>query len=101
MKKVSKINCENRAGFVQEFKVIWNGGESGWSDRYPNPQTESFDLHTLNIPEGAEVWIKVHAILGKTKTADEHVLYDPNSSDAALYQTTGATLTFKIKLIRS
>lgn len=43
MKKVSKINCENLAGFVQEFKVVWNGGESGWSDRYPITQTETFD----------------------------------------------------------
>jgi len=99
MKKASKINCENRAGFVQEFKVKWNNGESGWSDRYPNPQTESIDLKTLNIPEGAEAWIEVHAILGKKKTADEHIIYDPNSGDAALYQTTGATLTYKIKLM--
>ncbi|BCS85764.1 hypothetical protein prwr041_16570 [Prevotella herbatica] len=99
MKKVFKINCENRAGFVQEFKVKWHGGESGWSDRYPNPQTKSIDLRTLNIPEGAEVWIEVNAILGKKKTADEHVVYDPNSDDAALYETTGATLTYKIKLI--
>lgn len=96
MKKVSKISCINLAGFVQEFKVVWNGGESGWSAQYPISQTESFDLHAFNIPAGDEVWIKVHAILGKTITADEHVIYDPNSSEIALYEFTGSSLVLKL-----
>ncbi|WP_018462814.1 hypothetical protein [Segatella paludivivens] len=96
MKKVSKINCENLAGFVMEFKVVWNGGESGWSALCQISKTESFDLHTLNIPAGDEVWIKAHAILGKTIIADEHVIYDPNSSEIALYEFTGSPLVLKL-----
>lgn len=99
MKKVSRITCENGAGFVQKFKVKWDGGEGGWSDTYPNPQSESFELKNLNIAPGTKVWIEVDAIAGKKKTASEHVEYDPASDDAAWYKTTGATLTYKIKLM--
>ncbi len=99
MKKVSKISCRNINLFVQKFKVVWNGGESGWSDEYPISQTKSFDLHSLNIPDGAEVWIMVHVVPDKTKTADEHVLYDPTSGDTAIYETKGSPSGFEIKLI--
>ena len=99
MKKISKITCENGAGFVQKFKVKWNGGESGWSDNYPNPRSESMELKNLSVKPGEEVWVEVDAILGKKKTASEHVVYDPNSGDAAWYKTTGATLTYSIKLM--
>lgn len=99
MKKVSKITCENGAGFVQKFKVKWNGGENGWSDTYPNPKSESMELKNLSINPGDEVWIEVDAIAGKKKTASDHVVYDPNSDDVAWYKTTGATLTYTIKLM--
>ncbi|WP_025884383.1 hypothetical protein [Segatella paludivivens] len=98
MKKVSKISCINLAGFVLKFKVVWNGGESGWSALCPISQTESFDLHTLNIPDGAEVWIEVQA-LDQKKAADEHVLYDPTSGDTAIYETRKSPSGFEIKLI--
>ena len=99
MKKVSKIKCENSAGFVQKFKVKWNGGESRWTDTYPNPQSKTIELKSLNIKEGEELWIEVDAILGKKKTAKEHVVYSQWSDDSALYRTTGATLTYSIELM--
>ena len=42
MKQVRNITCINNADFVQKFKVIWNGGQTGWSDTYPNPQSFYF-----------------------------------------------------------
>ncbi len=99
MKKVNKITCENGGGFAQKFKVVWKEGNSGWSGTYPNPQSETIELKNLNIQPGEEVWIKVSAILGKTKESSDHVAYDPNCDDGALYKTTGATLTYKIKLM--
>lgn len=70
MKNVSKITCENGAGFVQEFRVVWKEGEhtrvSDWtSGRYPNPQSKTVELSQFGIPVGAEVWVEVHAIAGK------------------------------------
>lgn len=98
MQEVSKIVCVNAAGFVQEFRAVWNGGESDLSGRYPNPQSASIDLNKYNIPDGTEVWVRVHAILGKTKDASDHVRFVRNSPATATYRTTGATLTFSIKL---
>ena len=94
--EASKIKCINAAGFVQEFCVVWEGGSSDWSRKYPNPGSETIDLTKYNIPDGTEVWVKVHAILGKTKEASEHVTFVRNSGNTAVYRVTGATLTFKI-----
>lgn len=98
MQEVSKIACVNAAGFVQEFRVVWEGGKSDLSERYPNPQSRTIDLTRYNIPDGTEVWVEVHAILGKTKQATEHVRFIRNSTSVATYRTKGATLTFKIVL---
>jgi len=67
MKQVKKITCINNAGFVQKFKVVWNGGQTGWSDTYPNPQSKSFELAEYRVPANTEVWIEVDAVFGKKK----------------------------------
>ena len=84
MQEVSKIACVNAAGFVQEFRIVW--------------QSRTIDLTRYNIPDGTEVWVEVHAILGKTKQASKHVRFSRNSSAAATYRTTGTTLFFNIGL---
>lgn len=98
MKKVNRITCLNRALFVQRFRVKWHGGTSGWSDNYPAGKDESFDLRSFNIPVDQEVWIEVKAIMGKTKSSSECVLFDPTSNVEARYVTSGATLTYSIRL---
>ena len=67
MENVSRVTCINSGGFVQEFRVCWDGGYSRWSGKYTNPQSRQIDLHDYNLPEGMEVWVEVHAILGKSK----------------------------------
>jgi hypothetical protein len=98
MQVVNSISCINNGGFRMKFKLQWPGGESGWSDFYNNPESESFDLTDFNIAEGAEVWIIVAAMWGKTKTADEHVKYSSSANANATYKVTGATLTYHISL---
>lgn len=98
MKKVNRITCLNKALFVQRFRVKWHGGASGWSDNYPIGKDESFDLRSFNIPEDQEVWIEVKAIMGKTSSASEPVLFDSQSDGEARYVTSGGTLTYKIRL---
>ena len=83
MMKVNRITCLNRALFVQRFRVKWRGGTSGWSDNYPVNHEETFDLRSL---------------MGKTKSSSECVLFDPTSNDEARYVTSGATLTYSIRL---
>ena len=95
---VSKISCINNGGFVQKFRVLWDGGASGWTSNYPNPQSATIDLNSLNIPAQTRVWIEVDAILGKTKQSPDRVVYEPTSANAAVYRTTGATLTYRIHL---
>lgn len=102
MKTVKKVTCLNNGGFVQEFKIKWRfkdqEGATQCSERYPNPQSRTFILADEAIPDGAEVWPEVHAILGKTKEAEEHVLYSSKSEDGAFYRTTGTTLSFAVNL---
>lgn len=102
MKTVRKVTCLNHGGFVQEFKIKWrfNGqeGATQCSERYPNPQSRTFNLADEGIPEGAEVWPEVHAILGITKEAGEHVRYSGESEDGAFYRTTGTIWSFALNL---
>lgn len=102
MKTVKKVNCLNNGGFVQEFRIKWRindkEGATPWSVKYPNPQSRSFDLGAEGIPEGAEVWPEVHAILGKTKQAWEHAIFSGKSEDAAFYRTAGTIWSFSVKL---
>lgn len=98
MKHVSRITCINNGGFIQEFRVICNGGCIYQSDRYANPQSRIVDLNRFNLPEEAEVWIVVHAILGKAKESWERVAYSRNSSDTAVYRTTGTIWSVSVRL---
>lgn len=98
MQVVNSISCINNGGFLMKFKLQWPGGESGWSDEYANPGSESFKFTSFKIEEGSEVWIVVHANSGKTKTADDHVKYSSSANANATYKVTGATLTYHISL---
>lgn len=95
---VSKITCINNGGFVQKFRVLWDGGASAWTSNYPNPKSATIDLKSLNIPAHTRVWIEVDVVLGKTKQSPDRVIYNPDSDSAAVYRTTGATLTYRIHL---
>lgn len=99
MQVASKIKCINNAGFKLKFKVKWESGQSGWSEYYFNPNSETMDLHNFNIPEGAQVWIEVDALWGKTKSAHDHIIYSASSTNTAVYSVTGGTLTYSITLL--
>jgi hypothetical protein len=102
MQVVNSISCINNAGFVMKFKLQWQkgdrGGHSGWSDEYSNPDSKSLNFNNLKIEEGSEVWIVVHAIWGKTKSANQHVKYSSSADAHATYKVTGGSLTYEISL---
>jgi len=66
--------------------------------RYPNLQSRTIDLRRYNIPDGAEVWVEVHAILGRTKQAKQRVKFVRDYDAVATYRTKGTTLFFEIGL---
>lgn len=103
MQEASNITCWNRGGFIQKFQVKWTDAAGitqagGWTDLYPNPESKSFDLNQLNIPEGGEVWVEVNASMGATKEATEKVNFKRGCGKTANYSVTGTTLIFYIKL---
>lgn len=98
MKHVSRITCINNGGFIQEVIIICNGQCVYKTDKYPNPQSRVVNLNEFHLPERSEVWVKVHAVWGRTKEAWEHVIYSRASEDAAVYRVTGTTLSFSVKL---
>jgi hypothetical protein len=98
MNQVQKIECRNRAGFDMTFVAKTSGAVSPPTDRYPLGQTRTINLDNTALPPGAEVWPEVHAVGGRTIGTDDHVVYAQNGK-TAIYQVTGATLTYSVKLI--
>lgn len=103
MQKISRIKCENATDSVQEFRILWDGGKTDWSEHYSNSQSRTIDLVNYNIPEGNIVWIEVHVMNGmngKIKESIEHVLYCSNVPSVAAYRTTGTALSFNVEFLR-
>ena len=98
MLEVQKIAVVNDAGFVMNFDVETTGGKTDSSGNYPIDQSRSIDFGDTPFREGIEIWPVVHAILGKTKSADEHVVFKMNGQTAT-YEVKGTTLSYSIKLL--
>jgi hypothetical protein len=98
MVEVQKIACANNAGFVMWFRAVTPGGTSDPTDNYPINQTRVIDLASTPFREGLEFWPEVHAILGKTESAGEHITFKLNG-ETATYQVTGTTFNYRISLI--
>ena len=71
--QVQKIACVNDAGFVMWFQAVCSGGTSNGTDTYPIDQSRVIDLAKTPFREGIEFWPEVHAILGKTQSAGDHI----------------------------
>ena len=56
------------------------------------------DLAETPFREGIEFWPEVHAILGKTQSASDHIVFKLNGQTAT-YEVRGTTLNYSIKLI--
>jgi len=100
MQQVSKIACDNNGGFVMKFRVKLGSGKlsSSWTGNYPINQSKTIDLRKLGVPTGTEVWPEVDAVLGKTKNAREHVIYDSSTENVATYRVTGTTFNINVDL---
>ena len=98
MLEVQKIACVNDAGFVMSFKAVCSGGTSNDSGDYPIDQTRVIDLGETPFRTGIEFWPEVHAVLGKTQSASDHVIFQLNGQTAT-YEVKGTTLDYSIKLI--
>ena len=98
MVEAQKIACVNDAGFVMNFLAVTAGGTSDPTENYPINQSRVVDLGETPFREGVEFWPEVHAILGKTQSAPEHVVFKLNGQTAT-YEVRGTTFNYSIKLI--
>lgn len=98
MVEAQKIACVNNAAFVMYFLAVTAGGTSDPTDNYPIDQTRVIDLGETPFREGVEFWPEVHAILGKTQSAGEHIVFRMNGQTAT-YEVRGTTLNYSINLI--
>lgn len=98
MIEVQKVAVVNDAAFVMSFDVQTPGGKTDSSGNYPIDQSRTIDLGDTPFREGIEIWPVIHVVLGKTKSADEHVIFKMNGQTAT-YEVRGATLTYSIKLL--
>jgi hypothetical protein len=98
MPEVQKIACVNNAAFVMNFQAVTQGGKSDLTDNYPIDQTRVIDLADTPFREGVEFWPEVHAILGKSQSAGEHVVFRMNGQTAT-YEVNGTTFQYSINLL--
>lgn len=100
MQNVDTVVCVNAGGFVMKFRVIWDGGDSGWSDEFPNPREGSFNMNNYNIPTGTQLGIEIDIVFGKNakSSSSDAVAFSPNSNSTATYRVTGAALNPHISL---
>ncbi|WP_295936689.1 hypothetical protein [uncultured Alistipes sp.] len=96
---VSRIACQNHGGFVMKFRVKWNGGQSAYSEKFNISRYRSIDLTRLNIPNGAQVWIEVDVVWGKTRSSRESVIYHKDALGPAVFDVRGTTLNYTITRI--
>ncbi|MFN0148808.1 MAG: hypothetical protein ACKVT1_20080 [Dehalococcoidia bacterium] len=98
MIEAQNIACVNDAGFVMSFQAVCAGGSSNGSGDYPIGQSRLIDLGATPFKTGIEFWPEVHAILGKTQSAPDHIVFAMNGQTAT-YEVRGTTLDYSIKLI--
>ena len=98
MLEVQKIACLNDGGFVMWFQAVCADGSSKSSGDYPVDQTRTIDLGETSFPTGIEFWPEVHVVLGKTESADQHVIFAMNGQTAT-YEVKGTTLHYSVKLM--
>ena len=95
--QVSKVGCINHAGFTLKFKLVWDGGETGWS-RHILSSGYGWKL-IPSLPSGPAVKLRARAIGGKTKHCNKAVYYDPGNDAVAFFVITGTTLNINCHLL--
>lgn len=102
MQKVSKIACNNNAGFDMKFRVKYEEGTSdthhtSWTSTYPINQTKTIDLRDYALKPGTEACPEVSAVMGEEKSG-KNVIYDPDTENVATYRVHGTTLSYDVDL---
>jgi len=97
MVQAQKIACVNDAAFVMSFEAVCPDGRSDSTGNYSISLTREIDLAQLPFKEGTEFWPEVHAVLGKTESAPDHVVFARNGQTAT-YLVRGITLGYSISL---
>ena len=98
--KAKRVCVNNNAAFNLHWNFVnqFSGNVSPDSGSYPINQSRCMDITDVpNVESGDFLNIKVAAIAGLTKNLDTGVIYDPNAG-TAVYQCSGATLTYGCKL---
>lgn len=98
MVEVQKIECRNMAAFVMSFKAKSAAASSESTSNYAVTQSKSIDLAAGDFQVGDVVWPEVHAVLGKTISAEDHITFQMNGK-MALYEVRGTTLNYSVKFI--
>ena len=89
---VDHVACVNGGGYVMKFRVIWSGGDTGWSDEFSNPNSYTFNLNNYNIAPGTALGIEVDPFLSihdKSLAPSSTYQFQPNCDATATFQATG------------
>ena len=89
---VDHVACVNGGGYVMKFRVIWSGGNTGWSDEFANPNSDSFNLNLYNIAPGTGLASKVDPVLSihnKSWGPNSTYQFQPNCDATVTFQATG------------
>ena len=91
------IICTNRAAFDMSFRAVSAKATSDATEAYPVGQSRTIDLASTGFEEGEECWAQVTAVLGKTESAKERIIFTRNGQ-TVFYEVSGSLLDYTVLL---
>jgi len=104
MDQIGKVSLHNGGGFVVkiEFEYMASDGTRKTSKTGSDitlGRTQTVDPGSLDVPNGAVIWLKANVVAGKDNTASQGFLYESGNGSTANYTITGTTLSNTMGLI--
>lgn len=108
MADIRYFKLQNKGAFVARMQVIWHGKDTkgnavdgvyepgGYHDVLAAAE-RTIDLNETNIPDAAEVHLKVVVVAGRDREASERHKFTRSSGGMATYEISGTTLINTLK----
>jgi hypothetical protein len=87
----NRVHFFNNGGFVCNFSVQWDGGESLRTPELSNQQSAEIDLTTLtNLKPNTVCWVRAYIVAGVNHDSGRNFTYDSNTT--VEYTLSGTTI---------
>lgn len=77
-------------GFVSDFSIQWNGGESGRTGFLSEGQSATVDTENLKIPDGESCWARAYIVAGPNHDSGDNFTFHEGAGNVT-YTLAGST----------